>query len=145
MPSISISEYGEGATRFESRLLALEHNLDSIPLAAAEVMESVEKYVDVNWGRGVKDTAATDKRWPDHSPLYNTGTLKASLTDAGAEGAIRDITPYGFTFGTSLHYAKFLARGTKRMAAKPVIPDVRAVRAVCGAAMRAWLLRDVEI
>jgi hypothetical protein len=36
-----------------------------------------------------------------------TGALRASLTETAAAGAIRELTPTGATFGSSIFYARF--------------------------------------
>ena len=142
-PAISISEEGDGAVKFNARLLALERNLAEVPLAAAEVMSEMEAYTAKTWGSGVEVTESTLERWPEWSPLYNTGALKASLTRPDAEGAVREITPYGFRWGTSLFWAKLLYKGTRKMQPKPVVQSMKALRAVAGYYMRRYLLRNV--
>lgn len=140
--NISLTPEGGGLVRFEGRIHAIENNLGQMAEAGAFTMAALDKYTKDSWGTGVVVTESTRMRWPNWKPLDNTGDLKASLTRTGSHGAIREITAYGFKWGTSIHYAKFLQTGTKKMASKPVIRSHRALRALTGYYMRQWILRN---
>lgn len=140
--SISISTGGTGL-RFEGRLLALEKNLAMMPVASKLMMDELSAYTDRRWGEGEVVQETTLERWPDRMPLEITGTLRRSLTRSDAPGAIREITPVGFTWGTSIYYAKFLYYGTRKMEPKPVVQGMRQLRAVLGYQFRSWIIRGV--
>lgn len=53
--------------------------------------------------------------------LIESGDLKASVSRKGAKGQIYDPQPLELTLGTSIPYAIYHQRGTKRMPARPVI------------------------
>ena len=55
------------------------------------------------------------RRGSAHPILVEHGDLKASLTDAAAKGAIREITSDSLFVGTDIDYAPFHQRGTGRM------------------------------
>jgi phage gpG-like protein len=61
------------------------------------------------------------KRYPGRRILRLTGKLRSSLVKPGAEGNIEEITPTSMTLGTSIPYAGFHQRGTRRMPARKVI------------------------
>lgn len=67
-----------------------------------------------------------------HPILVQSGALRASLTRSGAPGAIRQITPRGFVFGSDLrtangayNLAALHQRGTSRMPARPPLDRQR--------------------
>lgn len=53
--------------------------------------------------------------------LYDLGELWASLTEAAAEGAIRELDSEGLTFGTDHRAARYHQDGTSRMPARPPV------------------------
>jgi phage gpG-like protein len=61
------------------------------------------------------------RHYPGRTILVRTGKLKASLTQPGAEGAIREVTEDGLEIGTSISYARYHQWGTGRMPARLVI------------------------
>ena len=52
--------------------------------------------------------------------LVRTGALRASLTESGGSGTVREVRFGVLEFGTSLPYAKY-ALGTKRQPSRPLI------------------------
>lgn len=147
-PRVSIEMEGDGLVRLMGRLSALEVNTSPTAqaLAGTEMMSELEKYTNSRWGEGVVVTDSTLIRWPSWQPLENTGALRDSLTKPDAEGAVRNIVPgVGFEWGTSIFYAKFLSKGTRKMTPKPVIRDLRAIRALMGYYMRRYVLRGTGI
>lgn len=56
--------------------------------------------------------------WPI---LIKTGDLKRSATSGGAKGNVQTIGPREATTGTTIPYAGFHDKGTKKMAARPFI------------------------
>jgi phage gpG-like protein len=55
------------------------------------------------------------RRGSAHPILDDHGDLRASLTDAAAKGAIRDITSDSLFVGTDVDYAQYHQQGTSRM------------------------------
>lgn len=50
-----------------------------------------------------------------------SGRLKASLTEPGAEGAVREIHDDHVVFGTSLYWSRFMQAGTPHEPKRPVL------------------------
>jgi phage gpG-like protein len=59
--------------------------------------------------------STVQRRGSAHPILDDHGDLRASLTDAAAKGAIRDITSDSLFVGTDIDYAQYHQTGTARM------------------------------
>jgi phage gpG-like protein len=66
------------------------------------------------------------KRAPGAGILVLRGDLRTSLTVAGAEGAIEEVTPHSLTLGTSLPHAGAHQRGRGRLPVRRVIDPTKA-------------------
>ena len=66
---------------------------------------------------------------PNAPILVFDGTLKASLTTTGAEGAVREIysdrTRHGFVVGTSVEYAEAHQNGGEHLPKRPILYPIR--------------------
>jgi len=140
-----------GGAHFASKLDAMADNMDKIPEVAPLVFKALEEYHEAKWGAGEVVTAATVERWPSRSNLFlgepspsgtQVGALRDSLTKTMSEGAVRIVTPWGFVWGTDIPYARFLQYGTRKMARKPVLRPVIAVRSIMAKIVRDFLFRE---
>lgn len=61
------------------------------------------------------------KKYPGKQILELDGTLWQSLTRKGAKGHVEQFDKDSLAIGTSIHYAKYHQRGTRKMPARKVI------------------------
>jgi phage gpG-like protein len=121
----------QGVDQAAKRFSKLARNAGTMEVAFASISEEMAAANERTWGRGVKlaESTLAQKAQDGTEPLVKTGRLKRSLTSKGhAEGAIREITPAGMKFGTSVFYARFQQYGTKTMPKHKVLkfsPKVR--------------------
>ena len=72
--------------------------------------DMTERLLNPEFGAATIEVFEQEERtiFGSYSGKYvQTGALMASLTERGAAGAIRELRPGGFTFGTSIWYARF--------------------------------------
>lgn len=64
-----------------------------------------------------------EKKYPGKPILVLTERLRRSFSVAGRKGVdqIYEENPLSLTMGTAIYYARYHQRGTKRMAARPII------------------------
>lgn len=84
-------------------------------LAITELLENGEQAL---WKR------SGGKKWPPRADGTKAGVLSGdlerSLTEGGADGAVREIHADHLVFGTSIWYARFM-QGTKHQPKRPII------------------------
>lgn len=71
------------------------------------------RFASGGWAQLAESTVA--RRGSAHPILDDHGDLRASLTDAAAKGAIRQITSDSLFVGTDVDYAQYHQQGTRRM------------------------------
>lgn len=138
MARISLTEHG--ARSISANFRNVGRRVGDMEVMGHEIMKMLEKYEADTWGKDATFTEETRIRWPGTSPLYNTGELKASLTDGQSPHAVREVTPYGIRFGTTVEYSHFLQTGTSKMTPKRPLKFPRALRASLGHIMRRYIV-----
>ena len=88
--------------------------------ASAEQFDSIGSRGGQQW-RPLSPRYAKWKElnYPGQPILVRTGALRESLTRSGANGNVANFQPLFAEYGTSIRYAKFHQRGTRRMPARP--------------------------
>lgn len=66
-----------------------------------------------------------DKHYPGAPILTREGKLRASLTSAQGQGAIRQIGTHYLQYGTRVPYARYHQSGGGRLPSRPVLPSSR--------------------
>jgi phage gpG-like protein len=102
--------------RFQERVTDLSPALE---LLADDFLDINRRQFDSEGGNsaGWAPLAAStvSSRGSAHPILVEHGDLRASLTQRGGKGAIREVGPHELFVGTDIGYAQYHQRGTARM------------------------------
>lgn len=120
-----------GDTVISRRLTRIGERARDLTPAWEEVMQHLEELEDVQFSTEgallsggwapLRPSTLARKSMAGHSILTETGALRASLAGEDDADAIRRVTSEGLDFGTSVPYAGFHQRGTRRMVARPLL------------------------
>lgn len=89
-----------------------------------QVVGAVHDTIRSGWGGGETPWAPLAKPTATNEPLIRTGTLFASLTEPdGPFGYVEHRSPWTLAVGTHLWYAYLHEHGTRKMPARPPVPE----------------------
>jgi phage gpG-like protein len=122
-PRLELTPIGFDVTARRFRHMAERLDDGEMMITNELVIKTIEEYHAKTWGRQTLPvTEGTKRRWPGRKgQLDLTGRLRASMTDSGAPGAIRQNLPSHVVYGTSIYYGKFVNDGTSKMPARPFV------------------------
>lgn len=142
--SVDVSGLDQAVARIEKMGDSAVHAETALTAVGEVFLHEEEK----RWGHGWKPDAAStlDHKAGDEVGV-DSGSLKKSLTERGAEGNIFEVFPTEIRFGTKLPHAHLFNKGHKRdgvrvQPARKLIRIYKKAREEAAEIVLAWITRE---